>query len=482
MNLIALPSKFHTTCCNRARISRDDRAKRVQHAFQTNSLELRRRLHRLHRRLDHVYQRQALHVEADASRHDATQIEQVFYQLDLRACIALNRLGSLAKVFVTDRLLLAQYLRPTQDGVERGAQLMRQRGQELVFHAHGALCLDAGIALGFEQRLALRVGGLQRFAPLALGQVTRELGKATQAAFLVAQRSDDDVGPEPRAVFAHAPAFIDETSALGGNLQLVFGPSALHQIQRIEAREVLPNDLRCSEPFDALSAFIPCHDVAVGVEHEDAVVSDPFDEQAEALLALSQRLFVLLALRQIARDFGEAAQLAVLPEGCDDDVGPERGAVFAHPPAFILEATLLASEFQLAFGPAALHLLDRVETREMLADDLIRLVALDPSHARIAGENDPGRVEQEHRVVLVGLDQQAQQLTRSACHRGRREVGRESTRACVIEIDLAFPESSSTNTPELVAIKRTAGANHSVEDGFGEHCDAAGQVAINARG
>ena len=50
---------------------------------------------------------------------------------------------------------------------------------------------------------------------------------------------------------------------------------------------------------------------AVRVEHEDRVVADALDQQAEPLLALAQRFLVLAPLGQVARDLGEAAQLSV---------------------------------------------------------------------------------------------------------------------------------------------------------------------------
>ena len=48
-----------------------------------------------------------------------------------------------------------QDLRPTQDGRERGAQFMRQRGQEFVLHLAVAFGFGARFALAVEQLLAL---------------------------------------------------------------------------------------------------------------------------------------------------------------------------------------------------------------------------------------------------------------------------------------------------------------------------------------
>ena len=54
---------------------------------------------------------------------------------------------------------------------------------------------------------------------LAFGQVARDLGKADQLAGRLADRIDDDVGPEARAVLADAPAFALELAFARGGLQ-----------------------------------------------------------------------------------------------------------------------------------------------------------------------------------------------------------------------------------------------------------------------
>ena len=69
---------------------------------------------------------------------------------------------------------------------------------------------------------------------------------------------------------------------------------------------MLADDLVGRVALDPLGPGVPGGDVAVGVEHEDRVVPDALDQEPEALLALAQRLLGLLALRQVARDLGEA--------------------------------------------------------------------------------------------------------------------------------------------------------------------------------
>src|SRR6185369_10678170 len=97
----------------------------------------------------------------------------------------------------------------------------------------------------------------QRFllAP-ALGEVARDLREAAQRAALVVQRRDHDVGPEPAAVLAHAPALVLEAAALLRHLQLALGRAALDRLRRIEHGEVLADDLRGAVAFQLFGAAV----------------------------------------------------------------------------------------------------------------------------------------------------------------------------------------------------------------------------------
>ena len=91
------------------------------------------------------------------------------------------------------------------------------------------------------------------------------------------------------------------------------------------------------------------------------------------------RLLRFLAVGDVARHFREAAQLAAaIEDGGDDDVRPEARAVFAQAPSFVFDAPLLARDLQLALRLAIRLVFLGVETREVAADDLLRLVAFDP--------------------------------------------------------------------------------------------------------
>src|SRR5262249_25541604 len=106
----------------------------------------------------------------------------------------------------------------------------------------------------------------------------------------IAQGRDDDVGPEAAAVLAQAPALVLVLPRSGGDLQLPRRLARCYILRRIEAREVLADDLRGAVALDALGAGVPGEGAGLRVEEEDGVVLDPLDEEAEAFLGGGQAL------------------------------------------------------------------------------------------------------------------------------------------------------------------------------------------------
>src|SRR5262249_28306078 len=123
------------------------------------------------------------------------------------------------------------------------------------------------------------------------------------------------------------------------------------------------------------------------------------------------RLLGLLALGQVPGDFREAAQLALLvAQGGEDDAGPEEGAVLAYPPALVLEAPLGPSDRQLVGRPAAVDGLLRVEAGEVLPEDLLGPVPLDPLRAGVPADDVALRIQQKDGVIGGAVHQQPQLL------------------------------------------------------------------------
>ena len=128
--------------------------------------------------------------------------------------------------------------------------------------------------------------------------------------------------------------------------------------------------------------------MALGVEQEDGVVRGRFHQEPEPLLAVPQLLLGLLAGGQITGHFREATEMApVVLEGRDDDVGPKAGAVLADPPALVLEAASRPGDFEFVLRPAPVDGFLRVELCEVLADDLLGPVPLDPLGPGIPGDD-----------------------------------------------------------------------------------------------
>src|SRR6185312_321889 len=162
-----------------------------------------------------------------------------------------------------------------------------------------------------------------------------------ERALLVADGGEHHVGPEARAVLAHAPRLFFVAAGFARQLQLAHALAGGLVLLGVQDRQVAADDLGRLIADDALGAGVPRRHVPVGVEHEDGVVADAVDEQAQAQLATAQLLLDAAALAQIARDLGAAAQRARgIVQRRDDDARPEARAVLAQAPAFLFVAPL----------------------------------------------------------------------------------------------------------------------------------------------
>jgi hypothetical protein len=119
----------------------------------------------------------------------------------------------------------------------------------------------------------------QLFVGAAFGQVARDLGKPDQLAHCIAQRRDDDVGPEAAAILADAPVLVLETSQLARAPQLLVRPVFRESIGRVEPREMLADDFIGRIALDALRALVSRRDDAIRIQHEDRVIADAFDHE-----------------------------------------------------------------------------------------------------------------------------------------------------------------------------------------------------------
>src|SRR5262249_6137028 len=152
---------------------------------------------------------------------------------------------------------------------------------------------------------------------------------------------------------------------------------------------------------------IPARHVARGIQHEDGVVGNTLNQQSEQFFAFAQFRLSGPSLGQVPRDFGEADKFSLRrADRVDDDMGPELRAVLTNAPAFSLE-TAGTLRLRQRLSRDVLHPLGvGVEGREMSADNLIRLIALETSSAGIPTGDATVAVQHVDRVVSDRLDEE----------------------------------------------------------------------------
>ena len=132
---------------------------------QLDPLRLRRRPYGIDSGFDGRSQLDRPNAQPEPARDDARYVEEIVDDLSLGHGAALDRLEGAGAV-VRGELSVAEQLGPPEDGVERRAQLVRHRRQELVFQAVGGLSMESR-HLGFPPRLLLAGEDLLAF-PLGL--------------------------------------------------------------------------------------------------------------------------------------------------------------------------------------------------------------------------------------------------------------------------------------------------------------------------
>jgi hypothetical protein len=141
------------------RVSRYRTGRRVEELLDAYAFRVGGRRHRIDSRFHEAHRLYRLDVEAQLARRDPAHVEQVFDELRLHACVALDRLETLLQRGLLLELA-PQDLRPAEDRAQRRAKLVRQGCEELVFHGAGALGLIACRTFAVEQLLALFGGFL----------------------------------------------------------------------------------------------------------------------------------------------------------------------------------------------------------------------------------------------------------------------------------------------------------------------------------
>ena len=189
----------------------------VRVRLELHALGGRRRTDGIERRVDDRRQLHRPQLETQLAGHDARDVEDVGDQLFLDVRVALDglqRAGHRGAV----QLAHAQQPRPAEHGIQRRAQLVGQRGEEILFRAIGGREL-----LGAPPEIV--------FEPLALGDVANDQRKTLERPLAAApHRCDDDVRVERRPAAPHAETLAGEPAALlggaemlGGNVEIALG-------------------------------------------------------------------------------------------------------------------------------------------------------------------------------------------------------------------------------------------------------------------
>src|SRR6266516_598020 len=263
----------------------------------------------------------------------------------------------------------------------------------------------------------MRLGEL----PLALeliGQVLADADHPLQAIPLVADHPPTGQDEADLAVWADHPLLDPERGPGAGRLaqpphqqRPVVGVDVAHE--QVERR----GEGRLLQTEDAAQLRAPGHLIGPHLPLEAAQLGDRLG-LGELLLPLPQHALGLPLRGDILRDFREPVQLAVLvEEGRDGHVGVEAAAILADTPAVPLEAPLPCCCLQGSGRQAARPLLRFVEDREVLAENLVGTVLLDPLRTRVPAHHMPVAVEPKDGVILYAIDQQLEFLSRRAIHR-----------------------------------------------------------------
>ena len=150
--------------------------------------------------------------------------------------------------------------------------------------AHRVQHVDCVVGYAFDEQTKPLLARLQCFfrrSPLC--QVACNLGKTDQRASRIADGIDNDAGPKPPAILAHAPSFGLEPAVPFRCFEGESGNARRLIFRRVKAGKMLADDFIGFIALESPSASIPADDRAIGRKHVDCVISNALDKQFEAV-------------------------------------------------------------------------------------------------------------------------------------------------------------------------------------------------------
>ena len=210
------------------------RPRRVQGGVERDALRVRGGAQRVEGVLDQRRQVRRAQLEPQLAGDDPRHVEDVGDQLLLQPRVALDRFerarGALGVQFAD-----AQEARPSEHGVQRRTELVRQRREKIFLRP-----MRDREVLGAPPEIVLQ--------PLPLGDVANHQREAAQLARVVAKRREDDVRFEGMTAAPHPqPLRLEPALRLGGHELRRRCPFVAIRGQ-VERAEAAPDDLvaRCS--------------------------------------------------------------------------------------------------------------------------------------------------------------------------------------------------------------------------------------------
>src|SRR5258708_39389596 len=115
------------------------------------------------------------------------------------------------------------------------------------------------------------------------------------------------------------------------------------------------------------------------------------------------------AIRQVACDLGKADQYSgFVVDRVDDHVCPKLAAVLTDTPAFCLVSSRGTRRFDAALRDTGSLVRSPIKAREVMADDVLGRVSLDPLRSGVPIGNDAVGIEHEDRVIGDALHEETE--------------------------------------------------------------------------
>ena len=151
VNLIAFESRFQITCRKRFVSPFTRQSPLTTLCSELNPFDVRGGPQSINSRFDNRREIQRMQIETKIPGDDARNVEQVVDQTRLRTRVTLDSFNR-ARRIRSFNLAVSNHRRPTENRSQRRAQLVRERGEKLVFQTIRFFSVLPRVALANQQR------------------------------------------------------------------------------------------------------------------------------------------------------------------------------------------------------------------------------------------------------------------------------------------------------------------------------------------